>query len=308
MRQTSGLLHKISILIVFVFLIAGLFFPDFSESFALWVVLVSVFLIGIPHGAIDHIMAAEIFGLNQTLKDHLLFYSSYLLIMLVVAALWYFIPVAGMILFLAISIYHFGQADMEDFMVRKPLNWIWHYARGILIIGLIVFVNPEASYPIMADAMQISQSSFYEWMPNATIASGIIIVGYALISLFGYWQNRFSNIGTFVYDSLVLSGLLIITGPLIGFALYFALWHSAGHIHEMQEFFESKGKSLSLSGFYLKAFPFTAVSIVGLALLVAVNSAFGLEEQFLSLMFILISVLTLPHMFIVDRMYAEKAR
>lgn len=306
MRQSSTLVHNVSVLVVCFFFITGLFFPSFNNTVALWVVLISVFLIGIPHGAIDHIMAAEIFRLNQTLKDHLLFYSSYLLIMLFVAALWYFLPVAGMVLFLIISIYHFGQADMEDFMARQPMNWIWHNARGILIIGLIVFVNPDVSYPIMAEAMQISESSFAEWMPDTTIASGSIVIAYALLSIVGYFQNRFEQIGSFVIDSVILCGLLIITGPLIGFALYFALWHSAGHIHEMQEFFRSKGKSLSLIEFYKKATPFTLVSIVGLAMLLAINSAFGLEEQFLSLMFILISVLTLPHMFIVDRMYAEK--
>ncbi|TVR27367.1 MAG: hypothetical protein EA390_13910 [Balneolaceae bacterium] len=306
MRHKSSLLNKITILATFLFLLMAMFFPVFTESIAIWVVLVSVFLIGIPHGAIDHIMAAEIFGLNQTLKDHLLFYASYLLIMMLVGALWYFAPVAGMILFLAISIYHFGQADMEDFMVRKPGNWIWHNARGILIIGLIVFVKPSVTYPIMAEAMRIDEAIFAGWMPDATISAGIIITAYALLAMIGYLLGRFKNPGRFFSDSLILAGLLIITGPLIGFALYFALWHSAGHINEMREFFEGRDKSLSVLQFYKKATPFTLVSLFGLAFLAGINSAFGLEEQFLSLMFILISVLTLPHMFIVDRMYAEK--
>ncbi len=40
-------------------------------------------------------------------------------------------------------------------------------------------------------------------------------------------------------------------------------------------------------------------------MLAGINHAFGLEDQFIALMFILISVLTLPHMVIVDRMYAQ---
>lgn len=289
-------------------MLTAMFLPGIHTAIAPWVVLVSVFVVGIPHGAIDHIMAAELFGLNQTLKDHLLFYTSYLLIMLLVAALWYFVPIAGMALFLIISIYHFGQADMEDFMVRRSGNWIWHTGRGILIIGLIIFVEPEITYPIMAQAMQIDLLQFESWMPNPVITSGLIIIGYILLSLFGYFQNRFHSVTDFAYDSLLLTGLLIITGPLVGFAIYFALWHSAGHIREMREFFESNKKSLSLYEFYKKATPFTLVSIFGLALLIAINNAFELQEQFLSLMFILISVLTLPHMFIVDKMYAVKEK
>ncbi len=308
MRHKSDKLNNSIILITVLFMLTAMFLPGIHTAIAPWVVLLSVFVVGIPHGAIDHIMAAELFGLNQTLKDHLLFYTSYLLIMLLVAALWYFVPIAGMALFLIISIYHFGQADMEDFMVRRSGNWIWHTGRGILIIGLIIFVEPEITYPIMAQAMQIDLLQFESWMPNPVITSGLIIIGYILLSLFGYFQNRFHSVTDFAYDSLLLTGLLIITGPLVGFAIYFALWHSAGHIREMREFFESNKKSLSLYEFYKKATPFTLVSIFGLALLIAINNAFELQEQFLSLMFILISVLTLPHMFIVDKMYAVKEK
>jgi beta-carotene 15,15'-dioxygenase len=306
MRHKSELLNRTTVLTTLIFLLLALFYPGFTESIAIWVVLVSVFLIGIPHGAIDHIMAAEIFGLNKTLKDHLLFYSGYLLIMLLVGALWYFVPVAGMVLFLVISVYHFGQADMEDFMKPGPLTWIWHNARGLLIIGLIVFSDPSVTYPIMAEAMQISEASFAAWMPDADIAAAVILLGYLVLGLTAWLQNRLNDPIRFAFDSLILAGLLIITGPLIGFAVYFALWHSAGHINEMREFFSGKGKTLTLAGFYVKALPFTLVSLFGLAFLIGINQAFGLQEQFLSLMFILISVLTLPHMFIVDRMYAGK--
>lgn len=119
----------------------------------------------------------------------------------------------------------------------------------------------------------------------------------------GAYFGYFNSIGRLIADSILLILVLLITGPLIGFALYFALWHSAGHIREMREFFKSRGKDLTIPDFYKKALPFTAVSIVGLGFLAGVNHAFGLDEQFLSLMFILISVLTLPHMFIVDKMY-----
>ncbi len=306
MRHKSELLNRTTILTTLIFVLTALFVPGVADSIALWVVLVSVFLIGIPHGAIDHIMAAELFGLNKTLKDHLLFYSGYLLIMLLVGALWYFVPIAGMVLFLVISVYHFGQADMEDFMKTGSLAWIWHNARGLLIIGLIVFSDPSVTYPIMAEAMQISEASFAAWMPDAEIAAGAILLGYLILGLAAWMQNRLKDPVRFAFDSLILAGLLIITGPLIGFAVYFALWHSAGHINEMREFFSEKGKNLTFTGFYVKALPFTLVSLFGLAFLIGINQAFGLQEQFLSLMFILISVLTLPHMFIVDRMYAGK--
>lgn len=306
MRHQSASLNAAAIIVSIICIIAALIAPDFTNSAAPWMVLVSVFLIGIPHGAIDHIMAAELYGLNQSLKDHLLFYGSYLFIMFLVAALWYIFPAGGMILFLAISIYHFGQADMEDFMIRKPFNWFWHLSRGTFIIGLIIFSNPEVTYPIIAEAVRIDLTAFYSAMPDAANSIIILITVYIASIIAGISLKRIDRAANLFLDSALIALLIMITGPLIGFAVYFALWHSAGHVREMREFFSSRDKSLSLGNFYLKSAPFTIVSILGLALLAGINNALGLDEQFLTLMFILISVLTLPHMVIVHRMYEEK--
>jgi beta-carotene 15,15'-dioxygenase len=305
MRHRSIILNSLTIGFSVLCIILSLTGTSGTGSLAVITVLASVFLIGIPHGAIDHIMAAELFGLNKTLKDHLLFYASYLIIMLAVGLLWYLLPVGGMILFLAISVYHFGQADMEDFLVKQKGSRIWHITRGSLIIGLIVFADTTITYPIMTEAMNISPDIFTERMPDSQLSVIAISSGYVLIMGMGAYFGYFNSIWRLTADSILLILVLLITGPLIGFALYFALWHSAGHINEMRDFFKSRGKNLTVPGFYKKALPFTAVSIVGLGFLAGVNHAFGLDEQFLSLMFILISVLTLPHMVIVDRMYKE---
>lgn len=309
MRHSDRRLNLITAFTSLVFILAALLFPSGLESAALWIVVLSVLVIGIPHGAIDHIMAAELYSLNQTLKDHLLFYASYLLVMIVIGALWIFLPEAGMALFLAISIYHFGQADMEDFLgERHPVNRVFYLSRGVLIIGLIVFSEPLTTYPIMADAMRIETMVFSDFMPSANASLWTVGGVYTLASLYGIISGRIDNPINFIVDSLLLTLFLLITGPLIGFAIYFALWHSAGHINEMREFFKNRGKSLSVAEFYKKAAPFTLVSILGMILLLIINVQINLENQFLSLMFILISVLTLPHMLIVEKMYDEKTQ
>lgn len=309
MRHSDKYLNLITVCTALLFIIGALFFPSALQSAEIWIVVLSVLVIGIPHGAIDHIMAAELYSLNQTLKDHLLFYTSYLLVMIVIGALWIFLPEAGMILFLVISVYHFGQADMEDFLsMRKAINRLFYLARGMLIIGLIIFSDPLTTYPIMADAMQMNTSILSEFMPPANTTLLIILLGYFFVSGLGILMGRIEHAAKFIIDSLLLTLFLWLTGPLIGFAVYFALWHSAGHINEMREFFENRNKSLSITQFYKKAMPFTIVSILGLLLLLIINVQINLENQFLSLMFILISVLTLPHMLIVEKMYDEKVQ
>lgn len=273
-----------------------------------WIVVLSVFLVGIPHGAIDHVVSSELFGTGQSFKGHLQFYGSYLIIMLLLGLIWIFIPIAGMIIFLVISIYHFGQADMEDFLNSKIKRPFWYIVRGLFLIGLIVFSSPDVTYPIISSAMKISYDLFYSIMPNNVLALLFILFLYISFVLISVIKKEILNLHIFILESVVLTMLFLISGPLIGFALYFSIWHSSGHIVELQQFFESKKRQLSVLQFYKLATPFTVVSVVGLLFLLYIQSIFQVEEQFLTLMFILISVLTLPHMLIVDRMYSERNR
>ncbi|PKD44502.1 Brp/Blh family beta-carotene 15,15'-dioxygenase [Rhodohalobacter barkolensis] len=305
MRHTSRRLNQIAVSVSVVLVGVGLLLPQILELLIIPILLLSVFIIGIPHGAIDHIMASELYGLRNSLKDHILFYASYLLIMLFIAFLWIYIPIAGMVLFLAMSIYHFGQADMEDFLKSSTPNVTWYITRGTLIIGLIIFADTSTSYPIMAEAMRLDLTTFANVMPDPLYATGFIIFVYTGLTLFGLSKNHFTNNFSFIADSIIITLLLLITGPLIGFAVYFALWHSIGHVNEMKKFFEAKNKSLTIVEFYKKAAPFTLISLFGLVLLFYINQLMQLEGEFVTLMFILISVLTLPHLFIADKMYRE---
>lgn len=309
MRHPSILLRIVSVSTALVLILIAYFFPVFLSGIELPLLFLSVFLIGIPHGAIDHVMASEIFNLKKTLGSHLLFYGSYLLIMLLVGAVWVFLPVIGMLFFLLISVYHFGQADMEDFVKdhRGISDRILHTIRGVLIIGCIVFSDLSMTVPVMADAMGWQAEELRVWLPDANIAMGVIFTIYFISIAFAVFQERISSPVSVLLDSLLLIILFLATGPFIGFAVYFALWHSAGHVQEMREYFHEHQKNLSLTRFYWLATPFTLISILGLFLLWSINQVFMLEEQMITLMFILISVLTLPHMLIVDRMYQKPA-
>ena len=289
-----------------VFILFAFFFPELNHSLAPWIVVASVFLIGIPHGAIDHLVSSELFGTGQSFKGHIIFYSSYLIIMLVLGLIWIFVPIAGMIVFLAISIYHFGQADMEDYLTTEKKSPFWYIIRGLFLIGLIIFPSPDVTFPILSAAMSVPLEQFDSVMPSNTLALLIILIIYSSFLIKSAIQNEFKSLRIFIVESIILIVLFIISGPLVGFALYFAVWHSSGHIIELQQFFQSKGRSLSIYTFYKMASPFTFISILGLFILLYIQNIFQVEEQFLTLMFILISVLTLPHMLIVDRMYEEK--
>lgn len=302
-RATPSFL-SLSLAISVPLILLSIFLPGFVSNAALILVLFSVFLIGIPHGAIDHIISSKLFGTGESLSGHLLFYSSYLVIMLVLGLIWIFAPVIGMIIFLLISLYHFGQADMEEFLLSKKFAPFWYVFRGTMIILLIIFSDTSTTFPILTTAMNLDTDTFSSFLADPLWVVAAVLVTYFVGQLFLTFKGLIRSPLIFFAESGLLVLLLLITGPLIGFAVYFAVWHSAGHIHEMRSFLELKGERMTIGGFYKKAAPFTLISLFGLFLLVLLQNAFSVQEQFLTLMFILISVLTLPHMLIVDRMYA----
>ena len=287
------------------FIVLSLLFPGVVHGAGPWILLASVIVIGIPHGAIDHIMAEKVYGLDSTWKGTAQFYGGYLGLMFAVGLLWLLEPVLGMLFFFAISVYHFGQADMEDFVSPGAAGVPWYLVRGSLILGLILFSDTAVSYPIMAQALSMDPQMLAGALPAGPGALLVLSALYAVLLATAYLGGKVVNGWRLLADSVLMIVLFLAAGPLIGFAVYFALWHSAGHIIEMQQFLIKKRQPMSLKSFYKAAAPFTLVSLFGLAVLAGVNHAFGLEDQFIALMFILISVLTLPHMVIVDRMYAQ---
>ena len=303
MFRTSNLFLTTATLISAFFIGIGLFSPTTIDSISIWVLLISVFIVGIPHGAIDHIIASELFRNSNGLKGHLIFYSSYLLVMAGLGLLWFISPPAGMIIFLLISVYHFGQADMEEFITDGNSTVSWNIVRGVFIIGLILLSDTGKTFPVIADATGISETVFQEIFSYTSTIIVVLIISYLMAAIYSVYQNRVQNPFIFLTDALLLIALFLITGPFIGFAIYFAVWHSSGHIHEMIQFFKSRNKSFGLRDFILKSLPFTIISLLGLTGLYYIQELTGSGQQFITLMFILISVLTLPHMVVVNKMY-----
>lgn len=283
--------------------------PDFLIYIAPFILFFSVVILGIPHGAIDHIIAAKVYGLNSSLKDTILFYGLYLLVMLIVGVLWIFFPLGGLLFFLLISIYHFGQADGVSLLkgYSRTEMTLFSWSRGIMIIGLILFAHPYISFPIITAAIRAEPewlNTLYQQHQMLTVAA---LVPYLWMSFRMMLKNRINlPKSAFASESLVIVLLFLLVHPLVSFAIYFALWHSAGHISEMRAYFKQQGETLSVLRFYKLATPFTIISLLGLVMLFYLHQAFSLGEQMISLLFILISVLTLPHMIVVDKMFQNK--
>ena len=317
MRHTSIQLNIVATILALSAILLSIFMPDVLSRAELWILGFSIVMVGIPHGALDHLIAANVYEQGNSLKDHLLFYGWYLILMVLIAALWFIYPTAGLLLFLVISILHFGQADIEGFYhadqkseSKALLLNSASVSRGLLIIGLILTAYPDQVIPILSAALG-EEAWFLSWL-NTSYASlkQWVLIQFVFIALLVLWKGDLSLSMKFRYavDSLLIVALFNLVAPLLAFAVYFALWHSVGHIGEITHYFKEINEPLTLTGFYLKALPFSLVSFVGLGILLWVTQSFSLENQIISLTFVLISVLTLPHMVVAHRLIRSNTK
>jgi len=131
-HQTDpGLIRPFILLITAMLLIAmgcGSSLQLFSGYFLF---LSGMFLVGIPHGAVDHLL--ETGKWNNPLAAG--FIIRYLLQAAVMAMVWYFTPDLALIIFLAYSAWHFGQADGHLWGFSKGTSLLWGSSVLLYILG-----------------------------------------------------------------------------------------------------------------------------------------------------------------------------
>lgn len=269
----------------------------------------SVVLLGIPHGAVDHLVAADLFGLEATWRDQAMFYAGYLLLMAAYGALWFILPGFCLLLFLVFAVYHFGQSDLEYLGLGGVRQHVLDVSRGLLLVGLPLTAHLDTVAPIFAEIAGVNLLA-WSWLTEHAAAWSALLVGqHALLFLaLGRQDLAWSTLLRETLTIVVLTVLFVVSHPLVAFAVYFGFWHSLGHILELVRFFNRRGARMTLAGFYRKAALFTVISLAGLGVLYLAGGAFGLRERMLSLLFILISVLTLPHMVIVEKFWRGRYR
>jgi Brp/Blh family beta-carotene 15,15'-monooxygenase len=261
-------------------------------------------------------VAADVFDLELNWHDQLRFFGAYLGAMILFGLVWIASPITGFIIFLAISVYHFGQGDLSWLTLPSVPATILYLSRGVMLLVLPIAGHLEITAPIIFEAtgVDLSESGllsdFALTLVIAAFAQHVLLVAVIPVLSGAGFQ------GKEILLSLSLGFILIITHPLVGFGIYFGIWHALNHFFELRDHLwhrlresGSVAASSNISGFwwfYKKTIPFTALSFVGLVVLWLLMDSFGVREKMISLLFIMISVLTLPHMVVVHFLFDRR--
>ena len=264
--------------------------------------LLAVMLVGLPHGAFDGAIAFFI-GAGRTPARITSFLAGYSVLAGLYIGFWYLMPLPALIIFLALSIIHFGSGDIQPahLPIEESLQGLFKAARIFSHGGVVGIVLPSlhseevsALYSILTggDAsiiMAITAMLLPLW--------ALSFIVYLLASL------KFESLYGGVIEIGVLCILTAFLPPLAGFAAYFCLVHSRRHFlviwYAMHEMLSRKTILITALILTIVTWAATAAAFYLQADLAAVS----LEDAALRTVFISLAALTVPHMILVDTIF-----
>ena len=230
-----------------------------------------ILVFGLPHGAYDIFLLRARFGRQRVLRAA----SVYLLTALCVPLIWWVSPTAFLLLFLGLSIVHFGDSDWPEETWPAKLAW------GILVLAIPVTLQPGEVRALFAMFAPASLSA--QVVQSLTML--LIPAGFTLLT-----QRK--TFGLKLLALLLLAALCLRTSALVGFAVYFCLFHSRSHLLRWRV--RVPVRETRMAGMLVVGV------LLGVVALVFSNSApeplAAFDVRVVAITFLVLASLTVPHM------------
>ncbi len=291
------------ILITLASVLMGLGLPKFMVEPHLTFFGFSLILAGVPHGASDFYLSRELSQRHWKQYSQALFLMGYFLIMALYSAVWLIAPIIAFWIFILFSTYHFGQSNWSflkfpNSAVEKFTYLIW----GMAIVGIPVILHFDQASSIV---LEMTGVKFV--LEDTYRAALIYLLIFGVVGNAFYLNNSGSLSGKAFRNELgkfFLLMLLFFTTPLlIGFGIYFVLWHSLAAIIDQIKVVRVSNQSFGYKSYIRSTIPLTLIAYSGLALFYFFFNGYFDKGQGLGQLFIFISIITVPHAVLMDWLY-----
>lgn len=278
--------------------------PNVMNTYQLPVAALIIITLGIPHGATDYLLYSHLLKEKMSKKNIIRFFVAYLAVVFFYGLVWYISSSLALCIFLFISVYHFGQSNWNYIKKISKYNAFLLYSLwGSFVLFTPIIMQWDTSLAILNQIVAIDLpaiSVLQQWL-----IAGSLYIGCILCTALLYISKQIDN-QQVLKEALSISLLLLLfaNAPLmIGFGFYFVFWHSLSSVFDQIVFYRKKKSTFNLLDYYKNALPLTFVSVIGMALLFHLSQQFSTDISFLSLFFIMLSTITLPHMLLIEQQY-----
>lgn len=294
------------ILITLAFAVASATGAAWLDSAQYALLAAGTIIIGIPHGATDNHVYRHVLPRGGVFS----FYAGYLLIAGIYGLLWALAPTASLLIFLLLSIYHFGQSDLfyvqmpENAAVKKLAYLPW----GAFVLASPILFRYDQAAPVIEaivgyDPIPVSAAqAAAPWVSLSLLGLNVVILGILFL------RRRLGRA-----DLLrELAGFAVLftlyaTAPLyVSFIVYWAFWHSLNSAIEIAGTWSGRAAAAQLGAFFRAAVPLSLVTFAGMGLIFLIAGVYGSRDALIAMFFIIIAAVTLPHMVVMEMLYRRR--
>jgi Brp/Blh family beta-carotene 15,15'-monooxygenase len=242
-------------------------------------------LVGLPHGALDPLVAREA-GLWRDRRGLIVFLLMYVALAAAALVLWIAAPGPCLLIFLLYSAFHFsGDWRHLPLWLRLPA--------GCFIVSAPAFWFPEETrhyFSLLADGF--SAGWILETMKIIAVPSGVGMIA----ALFHPRVPAHLRI-----EWILLGGAVVVCPPLLFFLLYFCTIHSPRHLTHA-------ARGLPARQVLPTALLFTLLTLaLALFAFPLVRTLPG-RDAVIQIVFVGLAILTVPHMLLVEYALASRTR
>ncbi len=289
----------------FLLLLHKVIYPiSFENQF--WIFIFGLFIIGIPHGAADLMVACKNTRMEKKTFSIRVFLLTYLGRLFLFGCTLYFFPLLGILLFILFSAYHFGETDLCNIQSETLLGKILIISFGLVILSFVLMFHFEEVKPlIMGFNSGINYLALIEWLNSSRYAIiGLVVLVFFFCYLLYKPQDNSYSIGSLQLIELIINLFIVTQLPMIlGFTYYFIFWHSILSLSSIIKFLKKDNSLYSTNSIILQIVFFGLLAIFSIGIFIYSKVAFININSIISYCFLGLAVLTAPHLKIMHDMY-----
>jgi len=281
-------------------LFVGLQFTNFEISIKVQIVLAVIALaIGIPHGAIDHLITIP----RESTKRFIVFVVIYTLVAIVAALAIAHWNLVGFQLVVLMSALHFGFGDSAFANEGQTAAHRGGYPK----LALASYAIPAGFLPVVLpltdkrtlDVLQELNPTLINWAGTFTQLLRNSTISFSVFSILLLVAVKNYSLGI---DLVLLLALSFFAPPLVAFAVYFGFWHAIRHTARLVPKLPSAVQKVSsgkpVASFFAAVTPglYAILGIFVVAIFFVARGNTDISRDFLWVILVIIWALTVPHM------------
>lgn len=285
------------------------------------VLLATVLLLGLPHGALDHLTLSRARGVSLTPRQFAIFCSWYLVLAGVYGIAWILAPTASFVGFILLTWFHWGQGDRAHLALVTDAAHLDHpwvncftlFVRGGLPMLVPLLGFPDAYESVLSTVVGLFGASGAWLAPVFSVQLRLALgVGFGLLTLATLaWGYRVAgDRPAWRVDAVETTFLWVFflsVPPILAIGLYFVAWHSLRHLARLVAIDDTAASALArgsttgvLARVSTDALPMTVGALVLFGVIaVLVPNEPGTVADVGGVYLVLLAVLTLPHAVVV---------